>query len=298
MKNVHHKIKPDLTFTVREADTLQGFLQRAFAGKSRNSLKELLASGRVEVNGRSRTAYDHSLQAGDRVTVRRTASPAQFRHPKLRILFEDEWLIVVDKREGLLSIGTDKEREKTAYHILSEHIKRQNPRARLFVVHRLDRETSGVMLFAKREDVKRRLQDEWRQLVLDRRYVAVVDGVLPSEEGVIDAPLAENRNHKVYVCRETDDVDWVDAVTHYRVLKSRNGRSLVELWLETGRKNQIRAHMEYIGCPIVGDRKYGSGSDDAGRVCLHAFKLALIHPVTGEELNFSIPVPKKFDNLI
>lgn len=146
MKNFHHKIKPDLIFTVREADTLQGFLQRAFAGKSRNSLKELLASGRVEVNGRSRTAYDHSLQAGDRVTVRRTVSPAQFRHPKLRILFEDEWLIVVDKREGLLSIGTDKEREKTAYHILSEHIKRQNPRARLFVVHRLDRETSGVML--------------------------------------------------------------------------------------------------------------------------------------------------------
>lgn len=298
MKDFHHKIKPDLTFTVREVDTLQGFLQRAFAGKSRNSLKELLASGRVEVNGRSRTAYDHLLQAGDRVTVRRTASPAQFRHPKLRILFEDEWLIVVDKREGLLSIGTDKEREKTAYHILSEHIKRQNPRARLFVVHRLDRETSGVMLFAKREDVKRRLQDEWRQLVLDRRYVAVVDGVLPSEEGVIDAPLAENRNHKVYVCRETDDVDWVDAVTHYRVLKSRNGRSLVELRLETGRKNQIRAHMEYIGCPIVGDRKYGSSSDDAGRVCLHAFKLALIHPVTGKELNFSIPVPKKFDNLI
>ena len=195
-------------------------------------------------------------------------------------------------------MGTDKQRDKTAYSILSHHVKLEDPSNRIFIVHRLDRETSGLMVFAKSEEVKRRLQEDWHRVVIDRKYVAVVDGVMPSEEGVIDAPLAENRNRKMFVSRTPDEDNAVDAVTHYRVLRSRGGRSLVELSLETGRKNQIRAHLEHVGCPVAGDKKYSSRSVDAGRVCLHAYKLALYHPITGEELFFSTSIPKLFDNLI
>ncbi len=298
MKHPATAPKGDLVFRVGEADSLQRFLAGRFAGKSRTALKSLLAHRSVTVNGAVQTAYDYPLAAGDRVAVSRGRSAAELHHPMLRIVYEDRWLIVADKRNGLLSIATDRERDKTAYSILSEHVKREDPSLRIFIVHRLDRETSGLMIFAKSEEVKRRLQSEWKRIVTDRRYVAVADGVPPSPEGTIDAPLAENRNRKVYVCRDADAEGAVDAVTHYRVLRSRGGRSLIELRLATGRKNQIRAHMEHIGCPVAGDRKYGSVSTDAGRVCLHAYKLALYHPVTGEELFFSTSIPKLFDNLI
>lgn len=298
MKRARTAPKGDIVFNVGEPSSLQRFLAERFAGKSRTALKSMLAHRCVTVNGEVRTAYDYALAEGDRVVVSRGRSAAELRHPMLRIVYEDRWLIVADKRNGLLSIATDRERDKTAYSILSEHVKREDPSLRIFIVHRLDRETSGLMVFAKSEEVKRRLQSEWKRIVTDRRYVAVADGVPPAPEGTIDAPLAENRNRKVYVCRDADTEGAVSAVTRYRVLRSREGRSLVELKLDTGRKNQIRAHLEHLGCPVAGDRKYGSTSTDAGRVCLHAYKLALYHPVTGEELFFSTSIPKLFDNLI
>lgn len=298
MKKVRTAPKGDIIFAVEQECSLQQFLAEKFAGKSRNALKSLLAHRRVSVNGKVTTAYDFALREGDRVSINRGRAAAELHHPMLRIVFEDQWIIVIDKRNGLLSMGTDRERDKTAYSILSQHVKKEDPANRIFIVHRLDRETSGLMIFAKSEEVKHRLQADWHRVVIDRKYVAVVDGVMPSEEGVIDAPLAENRNRKMFVSRTPDEDNAVDAVTHYRVLRSRSGRSLVELSLETGRKNQIRAHLEHVGCPVAGDRKYSSRSVDAGRVCLHAYKLALYHPVTGEELFFSTSIPKLFDNLI
>ncbi len=298
MKRVRTAPKGDLIFTANSDQNLQDFLAEKFAGKSRTALKSMLAHRRISVNGQVTTAYDHLLHAGDRVAINRGKAAAELKHPMLRIIFEDQHIIVIDKRNGLLSIGTDKERDKTAYSILSRHVKMEDPANRIFIVHRLDRETSGLMIFAKSEKVKHRLQEEWQRIVLDRKYIAVVDGVLPNNEGVIDAPLAENRNRKMFVSRTPEEDNAVDAITRYRVLRSSGGRSLVELSLETGRKNQIRAHLEYMGCPVAGDKKYSSRSTDAGRVCLHAYKLALYHPVTGEELFFSTSIPKLFDNLI
>lgn len=298
MKKVRVAPRGDLIFTVEQESSLQQFLTEKFVGKSRSSLKSMLAHRRVSVNGSITTAYDYTLRNGDRVSINRGRVAAELHHPMLRIVFEDQWIIVIDKRNGLLSMGTDRQRDKTAYSILSQHVKREDPSNRIFIVHRLDRETSGLMIFAKSEEVKHRLQADWHRVVIDRKYVAVVDGVMPSEEGVIDAPLAENRNRKMFVSRTPDEDNAVDAVTHYRVLRSRGGRSLVELSLETGRKNQIRAHLEHVGCPVAGDKKYSSRSTDAGRVCLHAYKLALYHPITSEELFFSTSIPKLFDNLI
>lgn len=298
MKKARVAPQGDLIFTVEQESSLQQFLTDKFAGKSRSALKSMLAHRRVSVNGSITTAYDYTLRNGDRVSINRGRVAAELHHPMLRIVFEDQWIIVIDKRNGLLSMGTDRERDKTAYSILSQHVKREDPSHRIFIVHRLDRETSGLMIFAKSEEVKHRLQADWHRVVIDRKYVAVVDGVMPSKEGVIDAPLAENRNRKMFVSRTPDEDNAVDAVTHYRVLRSRRGRSLVELSLETGRKNQIRAHLEYVGSPVAGDKKYSSRSTDAGRVCLHAYKLALYHPITGEELFFSTSIPKLFDNLI
>lgn len=298
MKKVRTAPKGDLIFRAENESQLQQFLAEKFAGKSRSALKSMLAHRRVSVNGKITTAYDYRLRAGDEVSINRGRVAAELRHPMLRIVFEDQWIIVIDKRNGLLSMGTDRQRDKTAYSILSQHVKLEDPSNRIFIVHRLDRETSGLMIFAKSEEVKRRLQENWQRVVIDRKYVAVVDGVMPSEEGEIDAPLAENRNRKMFVSRTPDEDNAVDAVTRYRVLRSHEGRSLVELSLDTGRKNQIRAHLEYVGCPVAGDKKYSSRSTDAGRVCLHAYKLALYHPITNEKLFFSTSIPKLFDNLI
>ncbi len=298
MKKVRVAPRGDLIFTVEQESSLQQFLTEKFAGKSRSALKSMLTHRRVSVNGTITTAYDYTLRNGDRVSINRGRVAAELHHPMLRIVFEDQWIIVIDKRNGLLSMGTDRQRDKTAYSILSQHVKLEDPSNRIFIVHRLDRETSGLMIFAKSEEVKHCLQADWHRVVIDRKYVAVVDGVMPSEEGVIDAPLAENRNRKMFVSHTPDEDNAVDAVTHYRVLRSRGGRSLVELSLETGRKNQIRAHLEHVGCPVAGDKKYSSRSTDAGRVCLHAYKLALYHPITSEELFFSTSIPKLFDNLI
>lgn len=298
MKKVRTAPKGDLIFTAEQECSLQQFLTEKFVGKSRSALKSMLAHRRVSVNGRPTTTYDYALRKGDRVSINRGRVAAELHHPMLRIVFEDQWVIVVDKRNGLLSMGTDRQHDKTAYSILSQHVKKEDPANRIFIVHRLDRETSGLMIFAKSEEVKHRLQADWHRVVIDRKYVAVVDGVMPSKEGVIDAPLAENRNRKMFVSRTPDEDNAVDAITHYRVLRSRGGRSLVELSLETGRKNQIRAHLEHVGCPVAGDKKYSSRSTDAGRVCLHAYKLALYHPITNEELFFSTSIPKLFDNLI
>lgn len=298
MKKVRTAPKSDLIFTVGEECQLHQFLAEKFDGKSRSALKSLLAHRRVSVNGTVTTAYDSVLRKGDKVSINRGRAAAELHHPMLRIVFEDKHIIVVDKRNGLLSMGTDKQRDKTAYSILSHHVKLEDPANRIFIVHRLDRETSGLMIFAKSEEIKHRLQADWHRIVIDRKYIAVADGVMPATEGTIDAPLAENRNRKMFVSRTPEEDNAVDAVTHYRVLRSRGGRSLVELSLETGRKNQIRAHLEHVGCPVAGDKKYSSRSTDAGRVCLHAYKLALYHPVTGEELFFSTSIPKLFDNLI
>ena len=282
-------------YIVESDSTLLPFLFSVFQDKSRTTVKSYLTHRQVSVNGRTITRHDTPLRPGDRVSILSSRGFAPLSHPMLRIVFEDEYLIVIDKRQGLLSMGTEREKERTAYHILSRHVKQHDPDGLIFIVHRLDRETSGLMLFAKSQIVQERFQKNWKQMVRKRTYLAVVEGQMPHPKGVIDAPLCENKLFKVYV---PADGEGTPATTHYRVVRQGTRYSLVELELETGRKNQIRAHMEHIGHPIVGDKKYGASSSTAGRVCLHACTLCFEHPITGRILDFSTDTPRLFESLV
>lgn len=284
------------SIVIQEAGTLLPFLFSHFADRSKTTVKSYLAHRQISVNGCVTTQFDTPLVPGDRVEINFGRAREAVSHPMLRIVFEDDDLIVIEKRNGLLSVATDKQIMRTAYSILSEHVKQEDPRNKIFVLHRLDRETSGLMMFAKSETVKVKIQSAWEQTVVERKYFAVVEGIVQKDEGVISTYLTESKALKVYV---TAKEEGKIANTGFRVLKrsKKNDVTLLELELETGRKNQIRTHMEYIGHPIVGDKKYGSKRQLIGRVALHAGVLSFIHPVTGARYDFSTPVPRKFTEL-
>lgn len=282
-----------LTLEVREPNTLLPFLFASFSDRSKTTVKSYLTHRQVVVNGCITTQFDTPLAAGDRVEVSFGRARAGLSNSMLRIVYEDDDLIVVEKRNGLLSVATDKQIMRTAYSILSQYVKESDGRNKIFVVHRLDRETSGLMVFAKSEAVKLKMQRNWEETVVERKYYAVVEGLIEQESGMISTYLTESRAMKVYVTqREEGKI----AHTGFRVLKRSvcNHVTLLELELATGRKNQIRAHMEYIGHPIIGDKKYGSRRGLIGRVALHAGVLSFIHPVSGVRHDFSTPVPRKF----
>ena len=211
----------------------------------------------------------------------------------LEILYEDRELIVVDKPSGLLTTAAGAEREKTAYWILCEYLRKRGEKRRVAVVHRLDRDTSGVLVFAKSETAKRTLMEHWNEAVLERRYVALAEGDFPAEEGVIDEPLGEDRGGRVVVVpRGTPGA--LEASTRWRVLGSGNGYTLVELELETGRRNQIRAHLDWAGRPVAGDEKYEARTDPVKRLALHAERLVFRHPADGRVMEFDVPAPGEF----
>lgn len=210
-----------------------------------------------------------------------------------KVLYEDWEIIVIDKPAGLLTVATEAQRSNTAWRQVTDYLQIRNKRARAYVVHRLDRDTSGVLLFAKEDGLRRAFQDKWNELVVTRRYLAVVDGQPPEESGTVRSFLLENKAHIVYSAPEHRGGK--EAVTHYRVLDRRRGCSLLQVDLDTGRKNQIRVHMADLGCPVVGDKKYGSkGDSPLRRLGLHAQCLSLRHPVTGKVLTFESQMPVEF----
>lgn len=283
--------------TVENAAPLLDFLFEWLPGESKTTVKSYLRNRQVSIDGCMTTRFDAPLVAGSVVELSTERTKASLRHPKLRIVWEDDELVLVEKREGLLSIATDKQLSRTAYNIVSDYIKADDPTARIFVVHRLDRETSGLMLFAKNDKIKFALQSDWNNIVLERTYVAVAEGLFDKDQDMISTYLTENKALKVFACERGQGKI---AQTHYKVLarNEKRGLTMVELQLETGRKNQIRAHLEYIDRPIVGDKKYGSrGVADVGRVCLHARSIRFVHPTTGEEHAFTTPIPGAFMSL-
>lgn len=233
------------SFTVEQPATLLAYLFTMFADKSRTTVKSYLSHRQVVVNGCITTQFDTPLASGDRVEVRFGRARVGCQSPLIRIVYEDDQLIVIEKRNGVLSVATDKQIMRTAYSILSEHVKQEDPRNKIFVLHRLDRETSGLMMFAKNEEVKHHIQRHWEDTVVERRYFAVVEGVVAQNEGLISTYLTESKAMKVYV---TNREEGKIANTAFRVLKrsQQADLTLLELELETGRKNQIRAHMEYL----------------------------------------------------
>ncbi len=238
----------------------------------------MLANRVVLVDNNIQTQYNFPLKPGMKVQVSREKNKHEFRHPMLKILYEDAYLIVVEKKEGLLSVATDHQKERTAQHILNEYVKRTHRSNRIFVVHRLDRETSGIMMYAKDEKTQHTLRDNWHDIVYDRRYVSIVMGDMEKGQGTVRSWLTDR---KLYVSSSPVDDGGKLSITHYRTIKRANGYSLMELQLETGRKNQIRVHMQSLGHPVVGDARYGCETDPLGRLALHAFKPVLLPPAYG-----------------
>jgi len=280
---------------VKDASGLLKFLIAQMPGKSRTTVKSLLAHRQVAIDNHTITHFDYPLEPGQTVTITHGRIAEEIKYRGLRILFEDPYLIVIEKEAGMLSIATAKEKLLTTYSILSTHVKKEDPANRIFVVHRLDRDTSGVMVFAKSEEVQSLMQRAWQEAVIERTYVAVVEGVVENEEGTIRSFLKENKALVMYSTRNPGEGD--EAITHYKVLKRNEDFSLLEVKLQTGRKNQIRVHMKDIGHPIAGDKKYGSKQNPLGRTGLHARILSFIHPVTGTEIRYETPVPQRFMTL-
>ena len=275
---------------VTESAGLMEFLRARLPHKSRNNLKSLLTRGAVAVDGVTVTQFDHRLEPGQRVVIgsvqRALGRDAEQGPPEIKVVFEDSAIIVIDKPAGLLSVASDSEREQTARALLRER------GGRVFPVHRLDREASGLMLYARNPEAQKALQDAWQEAVTERGYVAVVEGRMAKDEGTITSWLKQNKNYVMYSSRTAGDGQ--KAVTRYRVLRRSAEHTLVEVHLETGRKNQIRVAMQDLGNCIVGDAKYGSTSDPLHRLALHARVLAFRHPATGETLRFETPVPAEF----
>jgi len=291
-------IKPkQLRFVVDETATLIKFLRKQFPNKGSNKIKQLIERKLVTVNNETTTYFTQQLQIKQIVAVNEQPKQEDIVFSKIKILFEDESIIVIDKKAGLLSIATQKEIEKTAYSLLSEYVKRKNQRSRIFIVHRLDKQTSGVMIFAKNQDVKIKLQQNWHEMIIERTYSVVVEGFVEQKEGTIISWLKENKMYKMYSVK-TPDNDSRKAITHYKVEKQNNEYSLLTIRLETGRKNQIRVHFFDLGFPVVGDVKYGATHNPVNRLGLHAKLIKFMHPVTNKVIRFESPIPSEFLRLV
>jgi 23S rRNA pseudouridine1911/1915/1917 synthase len=278
---------------VAEPADLMTFLLTKMGGMSRTSVKSLLAHRQVMVNNKITTQFNLQLQVNDLITVNSSRGNIELKHPKLRIIFEDEFLIIVEKKEGLLTVIAGDSEETTAFSILKNHVKKSSPTNRIYTVHRLDRDTSGVIMFAKNREVQQTLQENWHRIITRRIYVALVEGIVEKDEDTIVTWLSENEKSLKVHSNDTDN-GGQQAITHYRKIKSNENYSLLEIELETGRKNQIRVHMQGIGHPIVGDKKYGGTTSPIDRLGLHARLLAFYHPVTTEIVSFETPVPRNF----
>jgi 23S rRNA pseudouridine1911/1915/1917 synthase len=288
--------KDDTNLIVKEEAQLMKFLIDNLKHKSRDNIKSLLRNKQVYVNGRFITKFDHPLKPGNEVAVKWSPSSHGSLSRNLRIVYQDDNIFVVDKFAGLLSISTGAEKEATAYSILSNFVKIQHGLNKIFIVHRLDRDTSGLMMFARSEQIQEILQTNWKDNVLERKYMAVVEGKVEEPEGTIKSYIYESKALVMHSTKNPENGDL--AITHFKTLKSNNEYSLLEITLETGRKNQIRLHMQDIGHSIVGDRKYGASGNRIGRLALHASVLAFIHPITKKPLRFESPLPTKFRRLI
>jgi 23S rRNA pseudouridine1911/1915/1917 synthase len=285
--------------TVTKPAELLAYLFETWPETKKKQVRTWLKFGSVAVNGRVTTKFDYKLKPGDTVEIRAKglAAPETKLAGGIRIRHEDADLIVIDKPAGLLSIASASEEEKTAYAFLTDHVRMGNSRGRerVWVVHRLDRETSGLMIFAKNEAAKTALQNGWDAVV--KKYLAVVEGAPAQDAGTFDLHLDEANPLKVYPAQRVGP-ETRRAITHYRVAKRGKATTLVELTLETGRRHQIRVHLAEAGCPIVGDKKYGAQTNPIKRIALHATSLLFRHPVTGKEMNFQSPLPGELGALI
>lgn len=295
------RFRPDVIHTyVNETETtkpLMGFISEKKVDMKRTDIKRWLKFGHIMVNGVVEHAFDFAVNPGDVVDINLTRPFVVFKHPRMSIVYEDPDIIVINKGYGLLSVGTQShKKEENAYDLLKKYVKEIDPRNKIYVVHRLDRDTSGLMMFTKTEEAQQVLRHNWNNMVIDRLYVALVEGIMEEDSGVIRSRLMENSEFMVY--STPSHVDGKLAVTRYKVLRRGNGCSLVEFSLDTGRKNQIRVHCKDLGHPIVGDRKYGASKSPINRLALHARSLRFAHPITRQDMRFELPIPTRFSGVV
>jgi 23S rRNA pseudouridine1911/1915/1917 synthase len=286
----------DVPLEVKENTTLLPFLIDNLRKMSRDNVKSLLRNKQVTVNGQPVTQFNHEIRPSDKIVVTGERLTDGILIRNMKIVYEDEHIIVIDKNAGLLSMASDNEKYLTAYNILSNYVKLQRPGNKIFIVHRLDRDTSGLMMFARSEKVQSRLQKDWQNMVTARTYTALVEGEVTKTEGILKSYIFESKALMMHSTQNPDKGDL--AITHFKTLKSNKDYSLLAVTLETGKKNQIRLHMQEMGHSIAGDKKYGATGNPIGRLGLHASVLAFIHPVTGKELRFESKVPAKFRRLV
>ncbi len=302
------KRTPGASFQVKQDEVLETFIAHVMQGKSKTSIKQLLQNGAIAVGSRDEKGkwrqrqlkrLTDMLHAGETLFVGKKPEPKFDMPDGLKIAWEDRWLLVVKKETGLLTVVNKSEPILSAQTYLDAYMQFKKEGSRVYVVHRIDRDTSGVLLFAKNEETQWKLRSNWNEVVHSRRYIAIVEGMPKQHEGTIDTWIEENeKTMTMFVCKPGHGKH---AITHYKVLKTTtidNQRySMMEFELETGRKNQIRIHMNHIGTPIAGDGKYGAQTDPIGRLCLHAQQIEFEHPETGEVLNFTSDIPKEFTDM-
>ncbi len=283
-------------YPVNEPCELLTFLLKTFSSQSRNSVKSLLSSHRVSVNGAPVTQFNFQLTPKDVVIITKNPIKKKIRH-NLPIIFENDELIVINKPSKLLSVPSDNEKGSTAFRMVNDYLQQKDKHNRAYIVHRIDEDTSGVLMFAKKEKIAHLLtdKDNWNQLVTKRGYYAVVEGVMEKPSGTIKSYLKKNAQNMMYSSKKAGDGQL--AITHYKVIKSNDKYSLLDVDIDSGRKNQIRVHMGDLGHYIIGDDKYGQPSNPIKRLGLHAYCLELKHPVTGKKLSFKAPMPKEFNEL-
>lgn len=297
MRNTNNTYKTqggdNMVITVKENAPLLEYLINNVS-ESRSKLKATLQGRGIAVNGRMVTQFDYQLKAGDKIIISRHKKQNQFKSRYVKIVYEDRWLVVVEKNIGILSMAAGHS-SLNVKSVLDDYFLKSRQKCRAHVVHRLDRDTSGLMVYAKDIETEQILEHNWHQIVYDRRYVAVVSGEMEQDNGTIANWLKDNKAYITY--SSPTDNGGKYAVTHFQVLNRTTEHSLVEYKLETGRKNQIRVHSADMGHPVCGDVKYGNGDDPLHRLCLHAYMLCFTHPVTGEPMEFSTPIPTAFRSL-
>ncbi len=284
-------MKEGQKFKVTEDCELLNFLLKCYPASSRKKVKSILTSGEVYYEGQVVTQFNKILKKGSIITIIPKKHYGNITDSRLKIIDETDSYIVVDKPAGLLTIATEKEKENTLYHIVANYVQSLHPQNKIYIVHRLDKDTSGLVLFAKDIKTKNYLQNHWNEMVLERGYWAVVEGVVPSEKGKIENYLEETKDYQVVVTK--DKKKGKKSITLYERVKVEDNRSFLRLNLKTGRKNQIRVHMKSIGHPVIGDKKYGSTIDPYHRLALHAYSLVLKDPKTNEIKKWVSKIPKQ-----
>ncbi len=292
-KSTYGQQKKYDNYTVDQQSTLLAWLLENIR-ESRSKVKATLHNGGIKVNGKRRTQFDYPLKKGDKVSVSASKQNDSFRNRYVRIVYEDQYLVVIEKNTGILSMaaGHSSLNVKT---VLDAYFRQSRQKCTAHVVHRLDRDTSGLMVYAKDFQTEQLLEHDWHNIVYDRRYIAVVSGEVEHGEGTIASWLRDNRAYVTYSSPVDNGGKY--AVTHYRVLNRTTEHTLVEYRLETGRKNQIRVHSADMGHPVCGDVKYGNGDNPIGRLCLHAYVLRFYHPINHRRMEFQTPMPGPFLHL-